>query len=346
MTEGIDYYSSYPIRVGDSIVGAAVLKKPLDGLEADLRAFYHPFFLLDPDGIIVLTNRSKLLLRPMWPLSAEKQLTLPRQYGTLTSQPVLKSEILDATWSMFDGEHAYMRRRYVNHSEWSWAIVMPTSKSFAHRSLGIVITLLVTLMILIYLLGKERRLHDNVQMEKRLRLQELAQELRLQATTDPLTGLHNRLKFYQVLAYEMLRSQRYKTSLALVLYDVDDFKGINDTHGHQIGDAVLIQLSRFVSSGIRTTDLLARWGGEEFIILVPGSDGQMAYQAAEKLRVSLRDVLFEEAETVACSFGVAQYADGDTTETFIARADVALYRAKSNGRNRVELAPQPALSRC
>jgi C4-dicarboxylate-specific signal transduction histidine kinase len=115
MTEGIDYYSSYPIRVGDSIVGAAVLKKPLDGLEADLRAFYHPFFLLDPDGIIVLTNRSKLLLRPMWPLSAEKQLTLPRQYGTLTSQPVLKSEILDATWSMFDGEHAYMRRRYVNH---------------------------------------------------------------------------------------------------------------------------------------------------------------------------------------------------------------------------------------
>jgi diguanylate cyclase (GGDEF)-like protein len=223
---------------------------------------------------------------------------------------------------------------------------MPTSKSFAHRSLGIVITLLVTLMILIYLLGKERRLHDNVQMEKRLRLQELAQELRLQATTDPLTGLHNRLKFYQVLAYEMLRSQRYKTSLALVLYDVDDFKGINDTHGHQIGDAVLIQLSRFVSSGIRTTDLLARWGGEEFIILVPGSDGQMAYQAAEKLRVSLRDVLFEEAETVACSFGVAQYADGDTTETFIARADVALYRAKSNGRNRVELAPQPALSRC
>jgi diguanylate cyclase (GGDEF)-like protein len=204
--------------------------------------------------------------------------------------------------------------------------------------LGIIVTLLVALMTLIYLFGKERWIHDNVQMEKRLKLQELARDLRFQATTDPLTGLSNRLRFNQALASEMLRSMRYETPLSLVLYDVDNFKSVNDTHGHQIGDKVLVQLSQFVPSLLRNTDLLARWGGEEFVILTPGSDGEMAYQAAEKLRKAVEQIKFDDIGTLTCSFGVAQYVFGDTAESLTSRADDALYRAKLNGRNQVELA--------
>ena len=197
-------------------------------------------------------------------------------------------------------------------------------------------------MSLIYLFGKERWIHDNIQMDRRLKLQELARDLRFQATTDPLTGLSNRLKFDQAIGTEISRSMRYETPLSLVLYDVDRFKAVNDTHGHQIGDKVLVQLSRFIPSLLRNTDLLARWGGEEFVILTPGSDGEMAYQAAEKLRTAVEQVRFDEIGTVTCSFGVAQYVYGDTAETLISRADEALYRAKLNGRNRVELASLPS----
>ena len=137
---------------------------------------------------------------------------------------------------------------------------------------------------------------------------------------------------------------RYETPLSLVLYDVDNFKSVNDTHGHQIGDKVLVQLSQFVPSLLRNTDLLARWGGEEFVILTPGSDGEMAYQAAEKLRKAVEQIKFDDIGTLTCSFGVAQYVYGDTAESLISRADDALYRAKLNGRNRVELASSPPVS--
>ncbi len=89
---------------------------------------------------------------------------------------------------------------------------------------------------------------------------------------------------------------------------------------------------------IRPSDLLARWGGEEFIILAPGSDGPMAYQAAERLRSGMQQVAFANVGTLSCSFGVAHHTDGDTAESMLARADAALYRAKVGGRNRVELA--------
>jgi diguanylate cyclase (GGDEF)-like protein len=93
-----------------------------------------------------------------------------------------------------------------------------------------------------------------------------------------------------------------------------------------------------VRERIRPTDLVARWGGEEFIILAPGSDGQMAYQAAERLRAAMQQVMFGKVGRLSCSFGVSQYVDGDTAETMLARVDAALYRAKVGGRNRVELA--------
>jgi diguanylate cyclase (GGDEF)-like protein len=257
-------------------------------------------------------------------------------------RPMLEREIVDATWINFGGERDYVRRRDVANSRWSLVILNPILEIYASRVLGIVITLLVAIMALIYLLGKERWFHDSVQMERRLKLQDLARHLGLQATTDPLTGLNNRLKFDQALANELLRTARYKTPLALVMYDIDHFKAINDSHGHQIGDKVLTELAMLVAGNTRDIDVLARWGGEEFALMLPGCDDGMACQAAEKLRAAVERANFEAAGTVTCSFGVAQYVDGDSAATLVARADEALYRAKLEGRNRVAAAPPPA----
>jgi diguanylate cyclase (GGDEF)-like protein len=262
--------------------------------------------------------------------------------GSLNDRPVMERELIDATWTTVNGERDYVRRRYTNHTGWSLVLLMTTSEMFASRILGIVITLLVTVMTLIYLFGRERRVHDSVQTEKRLELQQLAHELELQANTDPLTGLYNRLKFNQALAIEILRSKRYQTVFSLMLFDIDHFKAVNDTFGHQVGDNVLVQLSRIVTSEVRATDLLARWGGEEFVVMINVSD-QTAQQAAEKLRVAISRAVFDVVGNVTCSFGLAQYTEGDTPETLLARADSALYRAKLNGRNRVELAPSPLI---
>jgi hypothetical protein len=184
-----DYYASYPIRArgGGAVVGVAVLKKSLDAFETDLAQFDRPYFLIDPDGIVVLTNQQKTLFRTLWP--AENHLAPVQRFGKLNDRPMLAQQIVDATWINVDGERNYVRRRNANHSQWSLVILKPTHEIFASRVLGIIVTLLVALMSLIYLFGKERWIHDSVQMDKRLKLQELARDLRFQATTDPLTGL-------------------------------------------------------------------------------------------------------------------------------------------------------------
>jgi len=341
-SKGRYYYASYPVRsdAGD-IVGVAVLQKSLDGYESDLRKFIRPYFLVNPDGIVLLTNRPGMFMRPLWPLSAERTSALTGQFGALNGKPMLNKEIAEAQWTSIDGNREYIRRHFADHSQWSLVIAMPTGTIFASRILGIIVTLMVTIMSLIYFVGREHGIRESVQMDKRRELQELARDLRFQATTDPLTGLYNRLKFDEALASELSRAKRYGTPLTLILYDVDHFKRINDTHGHQVGDNALVQLSQIVSMQIRNTDLLARWGGEEFVILSPGSDGEMARQAADKLAAAIERTLFDEVGTITCSFGITQHAHGDSADMLIARADLALYRAKTSGRNRVELAPMP-----
>lgn len=167
-------------------------------------------------------------------------------------------------------------------------------------------------------------------------LQRLNVVLENQATTDALTGVCNRRKFLESLQEKIQEAKRYSIPLALIFFDMDHFKSVNDTYGHEAGDNVLRELSSLVSGMIRQTDVFARFGGEEFVILVHNNDVRKGCELAEKIRTGVESHSFPMMGVVTCSFGVAHFSPDDTAETFIKRADDAMYRAKQAGRNRVE----------
>ena len=155
------------------------------------------------------------------------------------------------------------------------------------------------------------------------------------AATDPLTGVNNRLRFTQILRDEARRKRRTGTPMALVMLDIDDFKRINDTYGHNAGDEVLKTFALLIGKGIRSTDFVARWGGEEFVMLLRDDDCDTAMIVAEKLRRQVAETEFPGIGKMTCSVGVTAWASNDTEAGFVARADAALYRSKNTGRNRV-----------
>jgi diguanylate cyclase (GGDEF)-like protein/PAS domain S-box-containing protein len=167
-------------------------------------------------------------------------------------------------------------------------------------------------------------------------LKAVNQLLEKQASTDALTGISNRLEFDKVLEMERKKAERYGFPLSLILFDIDHFKHVNDTYGHSAGDEVLKNLTRLIGDGLRETDLFARWGGEEFVILCPGNDFPTCLKFAERIRKTVEMFDFQEPKRVTASFGVSVFEKGDSSTKFINRADSALYRAKGNGRNRVE----------
>lgn len=155
------------------------------------------------------------------------------------------------------------------------------------------------------------------------------------AEKDALTKVYNRYKFESMLNQEIQRSNRYHTKLSLIIADVDHFKEVNDTYGHNIGDEILAKVAMLIQGKIRETDILARWGGEEFVILLPETDEAGAQQLAEKLRKLIELHAFTSVSTMTSSFGVCQYSGNATEKEFIYKADTALYQAKKLGRNRV-----------
>jgi diguanylate cyclase (GGDEF)-like protein len=163
-------------------------------------------------------------------------------------------------------------------------------------------------------------------------------EVQRQAITDPLTGVYNRRGFFELGKREVERAHRFGRPLTAMMIDIDLFKQINDTQGHLIGDQVLAGVASTIEHELRQVDLPGRFGGDEFIALLPETDLDHAYQAAERLRQSLsRGAYLTENEPVhiTASIGLAQLEQsGDTLETLIERADQALYAAKQAGRNR------------
>ena len=167
---------------------------------------------------------------------------------------------------------------------------------------------------------------------------ELTEELKHMATTDNLTGACNRRRFREAIWNEINRAVRYSDALTLIMFDLDHFKKVNDAHGHHVGDEVLQTMVEIVTKNCRSTDILARIGGEEFALISPSTDLEMARAAAERLRTAIEEHSFGVAGTVTVSFGVAVLKKDDHMNAFINRADMALYNAKERGRNRVEIA--------
>ena len=162
-----------------------------------------------------------------------------------------------------------------------------------------------------------------------------------QALVDDLTGIANRRQCEDALAVEIARADRLGSPLTLVLADLDDFKAINDVHGHAVGDDVLREFAAVLRTTVRETDLPGRWGGEEFVLLLPGADGAGGSLLADRVRATVLERRFlgrnAAIVSVTCSFGVAQHRPGSDVGELFAAADRALYRAKRDGKNRVEL---------
>ena len=177
---------------------------------------------------------------------------------------------------------------------------------------------------------------ESIVSEKTEELEIKNKELEKLANVDLLTCLYNRRKITEILEAELKRFNRHNVVFSLMFLDIDYFKKINDTYGHDVGDIVLKGFADLLVSNVRSVDNVGRWGGEEFLIVLIESDSEKAKIVAEKIQANLSNVSFDQVGKITASIGISEATDEDTLETIIKRADEALYRAKDLGRNRIE----------
>ncbi|MDH5561383.1 MAG: diguanylate cyclase [Deltaproteobacteria bacterium] len=156
---------------------------------------------------------------------------------------------------------------------------------------------------------------------------------RKNANIDSLTGLYNRYFFNVYLVQIIESSKRYKQKVSMILIDIDFFKKVNDTYGHSAGDKILVEVALFLKGFCRKTDIACRWGGEEFVLLLPNTENKDAAKIAERVRSEIESMKFPVIEKLTVSLGVAEF-QGDE-ELWFQNADLALYNAKESGRNKV-----------
>ncbi|MBD3897530.1 GGDEF domain-containing protein [Halomonas sp. ML-15] len=196
-------------------------------------------------------------------------------------------------------------------------------------------------------LQEERDTNLRLQAEIDERRQ-LERRLRHSASTDPLTGLFNRRRFFELADHELRRAQRHTTPLALFMIDIDHFKLLNDCHGHRIGDQALIAVAASCQAALRDTDIIGRYGGEEFVVALPDATLDTALSIAERLRQQISDLSLETDSTplrLSVTVGVSLLHDNETTlDGALQRADQALYIGKARGRDQVVVAPPSSLT--
>jgi diguanylate cyclase (GGDEF)-like protein/PAS domain S-box-containing protein len=161
------------------------------------------------------------------------------------------------------------------------------------------------------------------------------------AIRDPLTNLYNRLKILELIQYEIEKAQRYNHVFSLLMIDIDDFKHINDTFGHNFGDEVLKEFSKCLKQSVRKIDIVSRWGGEEFLILLPETKKEQALKVANRIKENLSKVYVDYNNIVVsmntASFGLTEYHREDNSNLLIEKVDKALYISKNNGKNKISL---------
>lgn len=204
-----------------------------------------------------------------------------------------------------------------------------TKSIFCFMRQDSVITILDDTQVAVLIYDATPLLEANAVIETQLKLVEK------QARIDGLTQCYNKTMFNKLLAIEIKKADRHNYTFSMIILDIDNFKTVNDTFGHLAGDDVLKQLATICSQNIRKSDVFARWGGEEFCILLPQTALDNAVAVADKLRRVVAANDFGEAGPQQCSFGVAQYAKESRKADLVRHADEALYHAKHNGKNRV-----------
>ncbi len=181
----------------------------------------------------------------------------------------------------------------------------------------------------------KKELENHKKTEELLR--KVNEELENSAYTDQLTNVWNRRCLTRNINAQLDLIQEQKEKISLLILDLDNFKKVNDRYGHQVGDKVLIEFTELIKLNIRNTDSITRWGGEEFLIVVPGLDSQRAFDYAERLRKAVESHIFSFVGHITVSIGVAELKENEDIDNWIKRVDDALYKAKSTNRNRVEI---------
>lgn len=227
-----------------------------------------------------------------------------------------------------DGDKYYLNSRFV--PEFGWYLIVAQQEDEAelriqntltiNLGVSLFISLVIIILVNLIIAGYQKQLES-------------------MATTDKLTGVANRQVFDVLFRQVHSHSKRRNIPLSAIMFDIDYFKQINDTHGHPTGDVVLKTLAQKITRCIRESDLFFRWGGEEFLIILPEADIDMAYNLAEKIRKTVEDLVVTfsgKSISITISLGVTTLSEGETSVELIARSDEALYAAKEKGRNRVE----------
>lgn len=278
-------------------------------------------YFVDPRGQIVLTGSTG------GPEGARPGITLqsiPSLAGLVERMPTPSTGSREY---LRDDQLHFLNVRFIPELDWYLFVEKPvgTSLDGVKQSLylNLAICAIISAVVLAMINGMVRRHQDGIQ------------EL---ATLDSLTHLHNRRAFDLLAAQALLDAERGALPLTAVLIDLDHFKELNDTHGHLAGDEVLRQFARLLEGSLRQADILCRWGGEEFVVLLKDTELAKGMVVAEKIRqrTERSEFTFDASRvSLTASFGVTGLAPGDTLRSLIARADQALYRAKQSGRNRV-----------
>jgi diguanylate cyclase (GGDEF)-like protein len=364
------YFISQLIKKDNAVLGVAVIKIDLNNLDAGWAGNKDEVTVTDENGVIFLSSRQDWKYRPMQPLAAPamEQLERTRQYEAVLKEPlpIVSVEIfrpgeriVNLTEKRGDGRGSEQIRYFVKSgsvadSKWAMNVLTPMTEIDAKSIWAAIIAAGAVAFAALFFMyirlvrsrnreGEKSRLeleHAHEALEqKHLELQTLSEELRISSVTDPLTGASNRRFFLDSAAKMVSSANRHHYPFSVVMIDVDHFKRINDKYGHPAGDKVLQTLAAISKAALREEDVFARFGGEEFMAILPNTDAQAGQAVAERLRAKVMAhpvKVNDESLYITISCGVSEHRSNETTiENAIKRADEALYAAKDSGRNQV-----------
>jgi diguanylate cyclase (GGDEF)-like protein len=277
-------------------------------------------------GVVAILDRNFTLLarQPESPQALGKKAGAPILEQFMISQ--LKNQSFSHT-SPLDGTDRLYNVRKVDNLPFTVIVGLANTDWLASWYKQVAISIFLT--ALLWLMGWFILRHYQDILEQKSELEEIS-------NTDQLTGLYNRHMLNKTLEKEYHRAKRMQGTFEVIILDIDNFKQVNDTYGHNVGDVVLNELALLMKQSIRLSDTLGRWGGEEFLIIAPIKDHKNRSSMAENLRIKIAEYDFTTVHTITASFGVARYQEGDCINSLIKRADDALYNVKKQGRNQVE----------